>query len=122
MSGSPGWSIATTSVPSASWAWCEDGRRAAAADGGGRVVVVSLLSPGVPTELAASTASAFRAAYGTDPAAVGRAPGRVNLIGEHTDYNAGTCLPVALPHATYAAVSPRADDLVRVRSAQTDDE
>ncbi len=80
-----------------------------------------LLSPGVPDRLAASTAAAFRAAYGADPAAVGRAPGRVNLIGEHTDYNAGTCLPVALPHATYAAVAPRPDRLVRVRSAQADD-
>ncbi len=83
---------------------------------------MSLLSPGTPADLAASTAAAFRDAYGATPAAVGRAPGRVNLIGEHTDYNAGTCLPVALAHATYAAVSPRADHLVRVRSAQTDDE
>ena len=83
---------------------------------------MSLLSPGTPADLAASTAAAFREAYGAEPAVVGRAPGRVNLIGEHTDYNAGTCLPVALAHATYAAVSPRADDLVRVRSAQTDDE
>ena len=83
---------------------------------------MSLLSPGTPADLAASTAAAFREAYGTEPAVVGRAPGRVNLIGEHTDYNAGTCLPVALAHATYAAVSPRSDDLVRVRSAQTDDE
>jgi galactokinase len=83
---------------------------------------VSLLSPGSPSERAASTASAFRAAYSADPAVVARAPGRVNLIGEHTDYNDGTCLPMALPHATYAAVSPRTDALVRVRSAQTDDE
>ena len=83
---------------------------------------MSLLSPGTPSDLAASTAAAFRDAYGSEPAVVGRAPGRVNLIGEHTDYNAGTCLPVALAHATYAAVSPRSDDLVRVRSAQADDE
>jgi galactokinase len=83
---------------------------------------VSLLSPGTPADLAASTSAAFRDAYGAEPAVVGRAPGRVNLIGEHTDYNAGTCLPVALAHATYAAVSPRTDDLVRVRSAQADDE
>jgi galactokinase len=83
---------------------------------------VSLLSPRTPAELAASTSEAFRAAYGAEPAVVARAPGRVNLIGEHTDYNAGTCLPVALPHATYAAVSPRADDVVRVRSAQAGDQ
>jgi galactokinase len=83
---------------------------------------VSLLSPGDPDALAASTASAFRDAFGRVPAVVGRAPGRVNLIGEHTDYNAGTCLPVALPHATYAALAPRADARVRVRSAQADDE
>jgi galactokinase len=37
------------------------------------------------------------------------APGRVNLIGEHTDYNRGRCLPIALPHATYAAMSARND-------------
>jgi galactokinase len=83
---------------------------------------VSLLSPGTPADLAAATAAAFRDAYGAEPAVVGRAPGRVNLIGEHTDYNAGTCLPVALAHATYAAVSPRSDSVVRVRSAQADDE
>lgn len=46
------------------------------------------------------------------------APGRVNLIGEHTDYNAGLCLPVALPHRTYVALRPRPDSLVRVASAQ----
>ena len=63
---------------------------------------MSLLSPGTPADLAASTVAAFRAAYGTEPAVVGRAPGRVNLIGEHTDYNSGTCLPVALAHATPA--------------------
>ncbi len=43
---------------------------------------------------------------GASPTVVTRAPGRVNLIGEHTDYNAGLCLPVALAHATYAAAGP----------------
>ena len=64
---------------------------------------------------------AFRALTGSAPVAVGRAPGRVNLIGEHTDYNAGLALPVALQHATYAAVGLREDGLLRMVSAQTDD-
>ena len=38
--------------------------------------------------------------YATAPEGVWAAPGRVNLIGEHTDYNAGLCLPIALPHRT----------------------
>jgi len=46
------------------------------------------------------------------------APGRVNIIGEHTDYNAGLCLPIALPHRTYVALRPRADSVVRLASAQ----
>ncbi|HLS73868.1 MAG TPA: galactokinase [Actinomycetaceae bacterium] len=53
-------------------------------------------------------------------AGVWAAPGRVNLIGEHTDYNAGLCLPIALPHRTFVAVRPRADRTVRLVSAQED--
>lgn len=45
-----------------------------------------------------------------------RAPGRVNLIGEHTDYNDGFVLPAALDLATYVAVAPRADRVIRVHS------
>jgi len=82
---------------------------------------VNLVDPGLPAELIASIRVAFADLYGEPPTTVGRAPGRVNLIGEHTDYNAGLVLPVALPHATYAAVRPRADELVRVASAQRDD-
>src|SRR5690625_6680373 len=53
-------------------------------------------------------------------AGVWAAPGRVNLIGEHTDYNAGLCLPIALPHRTFVAVRPRTDRTVRLVSAQED--
>ncbi|ACZ29797.1 galactokinase [Xylanimonas cellulosilytica DSM 15894] len=49
------------------------------------------------------------------------APGRVNIIGEHTDYNEGLCLPTALPHRTYVALEKRDDDVVRIASAQTDE-
>ncbi|MGM7424824.1 galactokinase [Cellulosimicrobium sp. CpK407] len=53
-----------------------------------------------------------------DDVHVWAAPGRVNLIGEHTDYNAGLCLPIALPHRTYVALRPRTDSVVRLASAQ----
>jgi galactokinase len=72
---------------------------------------------GDPAELASKTASMFEEAFGASPTLVSRAPGRVNLIGEHTDYNAGLVLPVALAHATYAAVAPRTDGLVRIASS-----
>ena len=62
-----------------------------------------------------------RHVFGADPAGVWSAPGRVNLIGEHTDYNDGLVLPIALPHRTSAACSPRDDDLLRVWSVQTDE-
>ncbi len=55
---------------------------------------------------------------GDAPDGVWSAPGRVNLIGEHTDYNAGLCLPTALPHRTYVALRRRDDDVVRLVSAQ----
>lgn len=58
----------------------------------------------------------FEQTYGYAPAGVWAAPGRVNLIGEHTDYNAGLCLPIALPHRTYVALAPREDTKTRVVS------
>ncbi|MFD6095115.1 galactokinase [Nocardiopsis flavescens] len=60
----------------------------------------------------------FRAAFGYGPAGVWRAPGRINVIGEHTDYNDGFVLPVALPHAVTVAAAPRSDGRLRFRSAQ----
>ena len=49
-------------------------------------------------------AAAFLTEYGTEPDGLWVAPGRVNLIGEHTDYNEGFVLPFALPQRTVAAV------------------
>ncbi|GIE27808.1 galactokinase [Actinoplanes italicus] len=51
----------------------------------------------------------FIEAYGTEPAGLWAAPGRVNLIGEHTDYNDGFVLPFALPQRTVAAAGPAPD-------------
>jgi galactokinase len=63
----------------------------------------------------------FAALTGAPPAGVWSAPGRVNLIGEHTDYNDGLCLPIALPQRTVVAVRPRADRTIRVASAQQEE-
>lgn len=71
-------------------------------------------------DLTAGAVALFRDSFGREPAAVGRAPGRVNLVGEHTDYNEGLCLPLALPHATYAAIGPRDDGRLRLVSRQAD--
>jgi galactokinase len=54
---------------------------------------------------------------GREPDGVWFAPGRVNLIGEHTDYNDGFVLPLALPHGTAAAVARRGDMRLRLASA-----
>jgi galactokinase len=59
----------------------------------------------------------FRNLYGSaDGIRVFRAPGRVNLIGEHTDYNLGFVLPVALQLATHIAVAPSRDGKLRIHS------
>ncbi|TCO52561.1 galactokinase [Actinocrispum wychmicini] len=63
---------------------------------------------------AARAAEAFQRLHGRAPAGVWSAPGRVNLIGEHTDYNDGFVLPFALPHRTAVAASARDDDILTV--------
>jgi galactokinase len=52
---------------------------------------------------------------------VASAPGRVNLIGEHTDYNSGLCLPLALPQRTTITLTPRDDLVLSLSSAQEDE-
>jgi len=62
--------------------------------------------------------STFRDLFGEDPTVTGDAPGRANLIGEHTDYSGGYVLPVTLPHRTRVELRPRGGDTVRVHSVQ----
>ncbi|MFI0164835.1 galactokinase [Streptomyces sp. NPDC017095] len=71
---------------------------------------------------AQQVAERFTELYGAGPEGVWAAPGRVNLIGEHTDYNDGFVMPFALPHQALAAVSRRADGLLRLHSADVEDE
>lgn len=58
----------------------------------------------------------FMRTMGRPPESVWSAPGRVNLIGEHTDYNDGFVLPFAIEQRTFAAVAPRTDGEIRVVS------
>ena len=58
--------------------------------------------------------SAFRTAFSSAPSGYSRGPGRVNLIGEHTDYNGGFVLPFAIDRAAFAAVRPRSDRRIRL--------
>ncbi|WP_405833091.1 galactokinase [Streptomyces sp. NBC_00105] len=65
-------------------------------------------------------ADTFGRLFGGSPDGVWAAPGRVNLIGEHTDYNDGFALPMALPQTTLLAARARTDGRLRLHSAQGD--
>lgn len=69
-------------------------------------------------ETADEVAADFRGQFGRAAEGVWSAPGRVNLIGEHTDYNQGLALPIALPQRTYVAARRRDDRTVRLWSSQ----
>jgi galactokinase len=58
----------------------------------------------------------FKEVFGYEPQGVWSAPGRANLIGEHTDYNEGFVFPFGIDKRTYVALSPRPDSLCRVSS------
>lgn len=68
------------------------------------------------TALAGRAAAGFADAFGRAPTHLAAAPGRVNLIGEHTDYNAGRVMPMAIERWTVVAAGPREDSLVRLRT------
>ncbi len=69
----------------------------------------------------AAAAALFTELTGRTPEGIWSAPGRVNLIGEHTDYNDGFVLPFAIPHRTVAAVGVRDDGRIRVASTFSDE-
>ncbi|MEK9577925.1 MAG: galactokinase family protein, partial [Aquiluna sp.] len=62
----------------------------------------------------------FSTTYGYEPAGIWSAPGRANLIGEHTDYNNGFVFPFGIDRRTYVALSPRSDNLIRLSSTISD--
>ncbi|MEU8677070.1 galactokinase [Streptomyces sp. NPDC048560] len=64
----------------------------------------------------AAVEAAFTELYGKAPDGVWAAPGRVNLIGEYTDFNDGFVMPLALPHTAIAAVARRDDGELRLHS------
>ncbi len=70
---------------------------------------------GVPDT--AALVAAFTEAFGGEPEGVWAAPGRVNVIGEHLDYNGGPVLPMALPQVTMVALRRRDDDEAHLLSA-----
>ncbi|HWD61899.1 MAG TPA: galactokinase [Humibacter sp.] len=73
------------------------------------------------TDLVETARARFTELYGHAPQGIWSAPGRVNLIGEHTDYNDGFVFPFAIDRRTVAALSLRDDRTVRLTSSFTDE-
>jgi galactokinase len=73
------------------------------------------------TDINAGARSGFASRYGREPLGLWSAPGRVNLIGEHTDYNDGFVFPLAIDRRTVVALALRDDGIVRVSSSFSDD-
>jgi len=71
--------------------------------------------------IAERAAGRFRARHGAEPEGVWHAPGRANLIGEHTDYNEGWVLPFALDRGVVVAAGRRGDGMLDIRSHQADE-
>jgi galactokinase len=110
--GDAGWAAAWDAADGAA-------PRAAAGDAAAWAAADGAAGQSAADHLAADRAAAwFRDCFGADPDCVWLAPGRANLIGEHTDYNEGLVLPFALGRSTLAAASRRADGALELRSRQ----
>src|SRR3974377_848003 len=66
--------------------------------------------------MAGHSAEFFAKCFGRGPKWMVAAPGRVNLIGEHTDYNDGYVMPMAIDRSTWVAAAARGDGMISVRS------
>lgn len=71
--------------------------------------------------LTEQTIKGFRERFGYEPIGVWSAPGRANLIGEHTDYNNGFVLPFGIDRRTYVALGQREDQICRITSSFSDE-
>jgi len=83
----------------------------------GAILYRSLSLYGIKADMDIQTISqAFSSYFNSKPHFIVRAPGRVNLIGEHTDYNDGFVLPMAIDRSVWIALSARVDSQIRIRS------
>ncbi len=78
-------------------------------------------SSGATVRSSSAPGEGFKRVFGRAPDGIWSAPGRVNLIGEFTDYNDGYVLPLALPYSARASAGRRLDGLVRIASSQRSD-
>ena len=78
------------------------------------------MNTAAPTRRNRALACSFARRFAREPQGLAKAPGRVNLIGEHTDYNEGFVLPVAIDRTVTAAFAARSDRQVRVHSLEFD--
>jgi galactokinase len=76
----------------------------------------------IDTALIERVQQTFASSYGHAPTHLVQAPGRVNLIGEHTDYNDGFVLPCAINYQTIVAATARKDNLIRVIAVDYDNQ
>lgn len=70
--------------------------------------------PWTRSEGEARARALFATVYDEEPTAIWSAPGRINFVGDHTDYNGGLCLPAIIRHRAYVAGRARSDGILRI--------